>query len=241
MLGLSIPLFFVNKYSFHGYKGSNGGHLVLYAVILSGVIFPLLMQLVYKKIIEKKCIDNGLLSKVPRSPIADKKKKLFFATSIPCLIISVILLAAQVYVWDWVNPQEFIKPTEFNSLEELIDYMQRTDAPDDIVCDKPCPDGETTFFVPTKSSIFTHVGCINPVGEWHAVKEDGEIVATFFWSNVSVYSYRTSFNRYTVCEYSEYERANTVYQTLDNGLSHLAIANVIVFAAIYLIKKKKIK
>ena len=242
MLGLSIPLFFINKYSFRGYEGSNGGHLVFYAVLLSGVVFPLLAQLIYEAAIKKKLVNGSLLSSVSYTPLADKKRKLFFSMSVPCLLISLILLIAQVFVWDWVDPQELIKPTKFDTLEELIDYMERTDAPDDIICDKPCPDGETTFFVHPKWNAYTHIGCVAPVGEWHAVRDgDGKIIATFFWSNASVYSYRTAFNRYTVCEYSECERAQTLYNSIDNGLFVLAVANVATFVIVYNIKKKKIK
>ena len=193
MLGLSIPLFFTNKYSFSGYEGDNGGHLLFYAVILSGVILPLLVQLVFNTKIRKFLIENGLLASDSHTPTADKKRKLFFSTSIPCLIITLVLLITQVYVWDWVDPYQFIKPTEFDTLEELIDYMERTDAPDDIICDEPCPDGETSFFCSSHWSALTRVGCIGPIGEWHAIRKDGEIIATFFWSNSSVYSYRTAF------------------------------------------------
>ncbi len=242
MLGLSIPLFFINKYSFSGYEGSNGGHLAFYAVLLSGVVFPLLAQLVYETAIKKRLVNSGLLSSVSYTPLADKKRKLFFSTSVPCLIITLLLLIAQVFVWDWVDPRELIRPTEFDTLEELIDYMERTDAPDDIICDKPCPDGETTFFISPKWSGYTHIGCLAPVGEWHAVRDgDGEIIATFFWSNASVYSYRTSFNRYTVCEYSEYERARKLHNAIDNGLFILAVANIVLFSAVYSVKKRKIK
>lgn len=242
MFGFCLPLLFTTKYSFSGYEGSNGGHLLFYAVLLSGVVFPLLTQLVYQTAIKKRLIEKGLLAGTSYDPTADKKRKLFFSTSVPCVIITLVLLLAQVYVWDWVDPRELIRPTEFDTLEELIDYMERTDAPDDILCDKPCPDGETSFFRSPHWSGFTRVGCIGPMGEWHAVRDgDGQIIATFFWSNASVYSYRTSFNRYTVCEYSEYERAQKLHNAIDNGLFILAVANVAVFATIYIVKKKKLK
>lgn len=259
LLGLSLPIFALDA----SYDGDNYGHVLFFAFIACGCLFPSFGFFVYSKI-EKSMRNSGMLivEKKQKGVVASGEKEhksLFFTCAFPCMVIAITLLFSWVYVVDFVDPYEFTKvfaeKQVFTEFEDFKAYMERVEEDIDVAPNKENPFTEDKFEKP--NGVISYSYSSNTNGfitgfpyEWHYIKiydeENNERIASFFWSNASVYGFKyvpygNSKIEIVLYEETEWFVGHDVKGWLEWTLLGLCAADIAVFTTIGIKNYKKRK
>ena len=249
-LGVSLPIFALDA----SYDGDNYGHVLFFAFIACGCIFPSLGFFAYNKI-EKSMKNNGtfIVEKKKQGVVASEKKEqksIFFTCVFPCMVIAITLLFSWVYVVDFVDPYEFTKAfakkQAFTEFDDFKAYMERVEEEIDVAPNTENPFTEENFEKP--NGVISYSYASNDQGfitgypyKWHYIKmydeENNEYRASFFWSNASVYGFKAiprGNNKIEIVLYEEGEWfvGHGVKELIEWIILAFVVADIAVFTTI---------